>query len=340
MPILDLDNKNLVEKYEAFIKKSPHGHMMQSINWSKVKNNWDKDYVYLQNDRGEIEAAISLLSVKNDGENAFMYAPRGPVCDLDDLDLVERLIEEATEVAKKRKAFLLRIDPEVRYDSDLVEKYRAAGYNVRSREQEDEKTFSNPRNNMVLDIKDKTIDDMMAFFSGKQRNKIRKTYKRNLQTRIISADNPELENALDRFYDLTKIMAERQGISYRPYDYFVRLLEAFDDVNIFETYDEEDEVLSSSIIVNYNKKTFYLYSASSNNKRNFNASTQMNYEAIQYATTKNMEEYDFGGIYGFDSSDGLYAFKYDFCGKEGRKELIGEIDIVFDQALYEKFLNN
>ena len=339
MAILDLNNKQEVKEYENFIEKSPYGHMMQSMNWAKVKNNWDSDNIYLRNDEGKIEAAISILSIKN-GEHTFMYAPRGPVCDFNDITLVGKLIDEAAELAEKKNAFLLRMDPEIRYDEELVERYRKAGYTLRSREQKDEKTFSNPRNNMVLDLKDKSIDDIMAFFKGRQRNKIRKTYRRNLQTRIISNDSDQKEAALDRFYELTKVMAERQGISHRPYEYFERLLASFSGANIFETYDEENEVLASSINVNYNKKSFYLYGASSNKKRNHNPSAQMNFEAIKHAIDKGMEEYDFGGIFGFDRSDGLYAFKYDFCGEEGHKELIGELEIVYNKEIYEDFISN
>ena len=74
MPILDLSNREAVVRYEEFVASSPYGHVMQSLNWAKVKDNWDSDYVYLQDDAGNITAALSILSVKNDGEQAFMYA--------------------------------------------------------------------------------------------------------------------------------------------------------------------------------------------------------------------------------------------------------------------------
>lgn len=337
MPILDLTNEVLVSKYEDFIKTSPYGHMMQSTNWSKVKANWDRDYVYLTDHEGNITAALSILSVKNDNLNAFMYAPRGPVCDFYDIDLVTELLKEADPVVKQRNGFLLRIDPEVIYDPVLVERYREKGYTLRSREQEDQKTFSNPRNNMILDIKDKTEEDVMASFSSKQRTKIRKTYKIDLKTRKVGAGDPLYKETLDRFYALTEEMAQRKGITYRPYTYFDNLLHAFENAYMFETYDDE-EVLSTSIVVIYNRKAFYIYAASSNNKRQCNASIQTNYEAIKYALTQGAHEYDFGGIFAFDANDGLYTFKANFCGKEGHKEFIGELDLIFNEKLYLDFI--
>lgn len=337
MPVLNLNNQEEVREYENYIQTSPHGHMMQSIHWSKVKDNWDQDYVYVRNEEGAIEGALSILSVKNDGVHAFMYAPRGPVCDFSNLPLVERLLKEAESVAETRNAFLLRMDPEVLYNEELLMTYRNSGYHLRSRDLGVEKAFSNPRNHMILSLKGHTEESLMASFSAKERNKIRKTYKNGLKTVSYQADTEGFKEALDTFFALTKIMAERQGISHRPYSYFDRLLHAFEDARIFETRDLENEVLSSCILVTYNKKSFYIYAASSNSKRNLNASTQMNYEAILYALSQGMEEYDFGGIFSTDSSDGLFAFKYDFCGAKGHHEFIGELDIIYKKELYEEF---
>ena len=127
MPILDLTDIKTVARYEEFIASSPYGHVMQSVNWAKVKDNWDSDYVYLQDEAGNITAALSILSVKNDGVHAFMYAPRGPVCDFRDIDTVKSLVKEAAPVIEKRNGFVLRMDPEFAYDEEVLAAYRNAG---------------------------------------------------------------------------------------------------------------------------------------------------------------------------------------------------------------------
>ncbi|HBW12896.1 MAG TPA: methicillin resistance protein [Proteiniclasticum sp.] len=337
MPVLDLSNDIMVKKYENYVKESPYGHMLQSMGWKEVKNNWDADYVYLEDENGDIRAALSILSVKNDGENAFMYAPRGPVCDFYDIETVQELIKEAMPAVKKRNGFFLRMDPEVMQDHELVEKYRSLGYAFRSNEQENIKVFTNPKHNMILDLEDISEEEVMKVFSSNQRTKIRKTYKNGLNTRIIRVSDLMFEEALDRFYSLTVDMSKRQGILYRPKEYFVRLMNAYSDACIFETFDDENEVLSTCIVVSYNKKSFYIYAASSNNKRNLNASIQMNYEAILYAIRNGYKQYDMGGIFDFEPSNGLYMFKYNFCGGDGHKEFIGELDVVFNEDLYSAF---
>src|SRR5699024_12273191 len=106
--ILDLENIKEVKRYEEFIRTSPFGHSMQSVYWAHVKNNWNRDYIYLEDERGNINAAMSILSIKNDGEHALLYAPREPVCNINDTETVNQLIEEARPIVKKHKGFLLR----------------------------------------------------------------------------------------------------------------------------------------------------------------------------------------------------------------------------------------
>lgn len=316
---------------------------MQSVNWSQVKSNWGADFVYLRAADGSIKAALSILSIANDGQHSFLYAPRGPVCDLADVELVSALIKEAQPVMEKHDGFLLRMDPEVTYSPGLVQMYAQAGFTVRSREIADPHAFSNPRINMVVNLSGRTEENLFETYPSKTKNKIRKPYKSGITTRLVSVGDDDFLKSLDEFYHLTEIMAQRQGITYRPKEYFIRLMHAFDDTKLFVTScdaDGEREVLSSCIVVSYNRKSFYMYAASSNEKRNLRPNDQMNFEAIKYAISRGMSEYDMGGVYSTETDDGLYNFKHQFAGDEGIREMLGEIDFVIDEARYRDFVAN
>lgn len=338
MAILDKNDHLKVNQYENFIKTSPYGHMMQSVRWANVKNNWESDYVYVEDQEGNIKAAMSILSIKNDGEHSFMYAPRGPVCDIKDTSLVSELLEEAKKVVEKRKGFLLRFDPPVAYDEELLSEYKNLHLqNLEIKTQGlNEHSFSNPRINMILQFEEMG-PDYLSYLSSKQRYKVKVSLKQQLAIRRIYKDSDDFTKALDNFYDLTKEMAERQGITHRPKEYFKRIFESYEDVILYEVIDEEHELLSSCIVIRYNKKAFYIYAASSNNKRDKRASAFMNYHALHDALKDGYEEYDMGGIFSKDASDGLYAFKKELLTKESIREFIGEFDLVYDQKLYEEF---
>lgn len=340
MPILDLSNSEEVARYEEFVASSPHGHVMQSVNWAKVKDNWDSDYVYLQDDAGNITAALSILSVKNDGEQAFMYAPRGPVCDFKDIDTVKALVKEAAPVIEKRNGFVLRIDPEFAYDEEVLESYRNAGIaNLAiTTRGADEHSFSNPRMHVIADISMGSHEEYFQTVKRKKRTMIRLPYKHGLETIRLHRDHEGFERSLDTFYDLTKVMARRQGITYRPKDYFVRLFNAFPTsaVTLYETK-LDDQVLSSAIVLSYNKKAFYIYAASSNEHRELYPNYQMNNEAIKDAIDQGYSEYDMGGIFDLNPAAGLYRFKKSFCGENGLLEMIGQFDWVYDPDAYSEF---
>ena len=341
MPILDLSNSKAIARYEEFVASSPYGHVMQSLNWAKVKNNWDSDYVYLQDDAGNITAALSILSVKNDGEHAFMYAPRGPVCDFKDIDTVKALVKETSPVIEKRNGFVLRMDPEFAYDEDVLATYRNAGITnlVITTRGADEHSFSNPRMHMIADISMGSHEGFLQTVKSKNKNKIKVPYKHGLETLRFHRGDSGFEQAFDKFYDLTKIMAERQGITYRPKDYFVRLFNAFpsEAVTLYETRTAKEEVLSCAISLSFNRKCFYIYAASSNEKRNLRPNYQMNNEAIKDAIEQGYSQYDMGGIYEVDNSGGLYSFKKAFCGEDGLMEMIGQFDWVYDPDVYQEF---
>ena len=333
MPVLG-NSENEIKRYNEFVRNSPYARVSQDMNWEHVKKGWGAHYVYLE-ERGEIVAALSILYVNAVNDKKLFYANRGPVCDFYDVDLVERLLKEAEPVINKDKPFLLRLDPEVKYDERLLSEYKKRGYIFRSRET-DSHAFVQPRFNMVLRLSGKTEETLLSEFHPKTKYNIGLADRKGVKTHFVNADEPEFLDAMDKFFNLTKIMAERQGITHRPKDYFLRLFEAVPKSRIYLST-HEDEVLSAALSIPYNKKLFYMYGASSNNKRNLMPNYHMQWEMIKWALELGMYEYDFGGVFKLDESDGLYRFKNGFCKTEGYTEYIGELDLVFDHEAYEEY---
>lgn len=327
MPIVD--NETDFQRYIDFVRNSPYAKPMQDPNWSKIKNNWTSDYVYLEENK-QIIAALSVIGIKNTNGKHFLYAPRGPVCDFWDFDLVERLIKEAAPLKDKYDAFLLRIDPEILFNEKIIYEYQNRAYVFRTYPLTNH-AFTQPRHNMVLDINFRDEDELLASFSTSCRRNIRKAYKNNLKT-IHTKDLSEV----DTFYELTKIMAERQGIGHRPKDYFQRLMEYMDG-HIFTTY-YNDKALSSSLLIPYNDKVYYLYAASSNENRELMPNYQMIWEEIKWTMKNGYRYFDFGGVFSLDIKDGLYRFKEGFTRSEGIYNFIGELDVVYDKEKYQEFI--
>ena len=325
MPILDKNNKKDVKRYEEFLIKNK-AVAMQDLNWAKVKDTWKNEVVYIE-ENGEIIASMSILLNKVPIFKTYlMYASRGPVCDTNNISIVNRLVEEAGEIQKKYNAFVLKMDPEIINNNEVVKRYKENGYKIQTKYEK----IIQPRHNMILNIKDKKIEDIMKGFAEKTRYNVRVAIKKGINVRY-SRDIEDLKI----FYNIYKITTIRDKIGCRPYEYFERMLNSFDK-NQFRIYIAEHEgtPLSAALALNYGGKMFYIYGASSNEKRNLMPTYLMQFEMIKWAVEEKCDTYDFGGVFEFTNENGLYKFKSGFCKQEGVTEYIGEIDKVYRTFIY------
>ncbi len=329
MPVLDKSNSAAVEKYLEFVRSHTNRTLTQDPDWSEVKWDWGSEQVYLEED-GQIIAAMSLLVKKVPFFGALLYAPRGPVAENADPVLVRKIVIEAQPLVKKYKAFALKFDPETPYSSELEKEYEQAGFVVRNKGAKKDALIQ-PRYNMVLHFEDHDQESIMQKFSGKIRNRIRSAAKKG-----VYAEHGRSDQFLETFYEIYLEMSERNRLTPRSYEYFLKMREAFPGLRVYLAKHEED-TLSAGVTINYYGKLYYLYAGSRDKKRNLGPNQFLNYEMIRWGIEEGAEQYDFGGVIAPDKSDGLYEFKIGFCHKDGMTEYIGEIDQVYKKFSYYAF---
>lgn len=329
MPILNKNNKKQVEKYNKFVREYMGSSFMQDLSWGKVKSNWMQEAVYLE-EKGKITAAMMILIEKVQKLNTtIMYAPRGPVCDVYDIEKVQKLIKEVEPLAKKYKAFVLKFDPQVIYDEKLDKMYKEAGFKTSGKNPSPD-TVIQPSHNMVLNIENKTADELLKGFSEKTRYNIRLSKRKGVTVRY-SRDEEDLKT----FYEIYKITTVRDKIGCRPYEYFKRMLDAYDE-NQLRIYiaEHEGDKLSAAIATNFGGELFYVYGASSNEKRNLMPNYAMQWAMIEWGLETKCRTYNFGGLLSLNMDNGLYKFKVGFCREKGIEEYIGEINKVYKKGMY------
>ncbi len=331
MAILDKNNEQEVNKYIQFVNGYRGASLMQSYNWNIMKSGWDSEYVYIEKD-GNIVMAMSLLIRKFILGRTVIYAPRGPVGDVENIEQINEIIKDIDKLAKKYKAFVFRMDPEYIYDEKLERRYKEAGYIVKNRKYSKEDLIQ-PRYNMILNLKDKTEEEIFKGYSEKTRYNIRVATKKGVEVRY-SREKKDMEI----FFELYKTTSIRDKILGRPLEYFNKMLEAFDEKELRIYIAEHEGVsLSGAITINFGGKMFYLYGASSNEKRNLMPNYLMQQEMIKWAIEEKCDFYDFGGVFDLNKENGLYKFKEGFCRQEGVTEFIGEIEKIYNKLLYYIF---
>lgn len=312
-------------KYEEFCSNSLYGSFTQSLDWRNVKNNWKNEYIVVKNDENEI-AGVMLVLIKTIPflNTSFMYAPRGPVCDMHDKNVLVKIFEEIKKLQKRYHSYSIRIDPLIdENDNVAIENLRSMGFVYHS----EKVGYDNVqcRENYVLDIKGKAPDEIFAKFKSKWRYNIRLAERKGVVCDFYGKEK------LDEFYSLMLTTARRDGFSIRSEEYFGRMLESFHgNARLCMCY-LDNVPLSGALMIDYDKTTCYVYGCSSNEYRNYMPNYLMQWTMIKHAAEIENSTYDFGGIpYWYDENHrnyGVYKFKQGFNGMV--KVYAGEFDFIF-----------
>lgn len=176
-----------------------------------------------------------------------------------------------------------------------------------------------PADTVVLDLRPEE-EALLAGMKGKTRYNVRLAEKRGVR---VELGDPEVD--LPAWYELYRLTALRDRIAIHSYDYYESLFELAGKENpeelslrLYLAYHERD-LLAGIITARYRRSAYYLYGASSNEKRNLMPSYALQWRAIRDARADGAASYDFFGIPPAEDPHhpmhGLYRFKVGFGGK-------------------------
>lgn len=320
--------------YNDFVARFDTGDLLQSFEWGnlKARSGW-KPVRVIAVENGEVVAAASLLKRAIPKINrCIMYAPRGPVLDTRNAELVKQFTAFLKETAKKHGAILLKIDPPVFVeDTESEANLRSVGFQPITAT-----GFggTQPKCVMQLDL-DMSIDDLLASFKPKWRYNIRLAEKKGVTVRIDCG-----KDDLKAFYELLKDTCKRDGFLVRDYSYFEDMWDALVPAGYMKlalTF-FEGKPISGALAYIFGDKAWYTYGASSNEYRNVMPNHLMQWTLIQWAKESGCKWYDFRGVSpkkgdGTDEHlEGLNRFKEGFSPRF--VEYIGEYDLVLSKPLY------
>ena len=321
-----------MSNYEAFVSASPYASFMQSEDWIKVKEGWGCERITVTDDSGKVTGAMQILIKKIPMmRTAFLYAPRGPVCDPHDEETLRKLVEKAREVAKKYHAYMLKVDPLVEADDvQAIETLKKVGFTHRTDIDEDNTVQS--VKNYILEINGRTPDEVFQSFHSKWRYKIRLASKKG----VVCAPMPE---RLDDFCKLMEETGERDHFHIRSKEYFARMLEAFgENARLYMCVAPDGEAISGALTVRFADRVSYVYGASGNGHRNLMPNYLMQWTMIQWALESGCNVYDFMGVPHYDDENhpnyGVYKFKKGFSGRA--VAFAGEFDIIFSSLKFKE----
>lgn len=302
-----------IDEYERFVDNHKNGCFMQSINWTKVKDQWDYEAVISRNKNGEIRgAALFLIKRIPFLGCSFVYSPHGPVCNFDDREALNDIFDAAYKICRKHNCYKFLIDPNItESDKKYIKVFKSFGFDFR--ENAPELTTIQARNNYILKINGRSSEEIFNSFHKKWRYNIRLADRKGVKCKVCGIE------ALDEFYDLMKETGKRDGFCIRSREYFGRMLTGLGEhCRLYMCY-YNGEALSGAISIQYAGKTCYVYGASTSRMRNVMPNYLMQWNMICWAVENKCDIYDFQGIPFYKDENhpnyGVYRFKQGFNGE-------------------------
>ncbi len=234
MKIEELNSK----EYDKFASKNKYLTFYQKEYWGKLKekNGWGYKLVGMKKDNKVVAATLLLFKKFPFGLKLF-YAPRGVLIDYDDRKLLKEFLDGLKEYVLKEKGFMLKIDPYVQHkerdidgkeveggidNSNLVTFLKEYGFDHYGFNKDITKELQ-PRWMFVLDLKDKTEEEIFSGFTKHYRKYIRKTEKTGLVVEQVGIDK------LNEYKSIMEHTSSRRGFVDRPYSYYENMYNALGD---------------------------------------------------------------------------------------------------------------
>ncbi len=367
------------ETFRKFAEKSPYKSFTQTPEIAKLReeNGWVAYYFGVEAERPSSEdrkLGRAPLSVsEEDGSSASthnliaaamliakptflgkstFYCPGGPLMDYEDTALVNFFMRHLKKYAKTHNGYTIHIDPYY----ELIERTRdgeikEGGFNHKKGIKNLKKLgfrsikSTMPRYLFVLDLKNRTEDQLLADMKRNTRNHVRKAEKMGVTVRELKREE------LSIFKQITESTSNRRHFQDRPLSYYQDMYDLFHkrgEVK-FLLAEANGIPLSAAMFMLYGDEVIYLYSGSDEQyMKDYNAQYVIQWYMIKYAAKHKFKTYNFYGIQGLPdktSKDyGIYDFKKGFTSEEtGRVvELIGSYELPVNQPFYQlhHFLSN
>ena len=217
------------EEHDEFVKKSPQTNLLQSADWSKIKDNWGNERLGVYQNHKLVAVASILIQPLPLGFT-MLYIPRGPIMDYQNSELVAFMLQSIKTYAKSKRAVFAKFDPSLFLRKGLI------GQEVRDQET----TLA-----IIQSLKEcgaewvGRTEDMGETIQPRFQANIYKEYftedqlSKSTKQAIRTARNKGVEvifggtELLDEFAALMKKTEARKGIHLRGRDYYEKLLTTY-----------------------------------------------------------------------------------------------------------------
>lgn len=310
----------MADRLAEFVRRNANCHFLQDPAWAAVKVCWRWRGIAAVNEEGEIRGTLSVLLRPLALGFHIAYAPRGPVCDRGDPQVMETLLNGLRELARQNRCLVTYLDPDEPENNEVfrgimnrhgfLERHSEAFEGVQ------------PQSVFRLSLEGKDEEMVLSSFAQKTRYNIRLACRRGVTVDQYPGGTPVPETVMEAFDQLMRTTGERDQFLVRNRAYFETLLRSLGNDAVLYMALLNGKPIAGSLAIFYGNKAWYLYGASANEHRGAMPNYLLQWTMLRAALQKGCTLYDFRGVPGTGRPDdplyGLYRFKKGFSGEHTR----------------------
>lgn len=225
-----------VEEYTEFIRKHELRNFLQTKEMAEVSKKANTiDYYVGVKEKNKLIAATRLVAWKNKLNKVYFYAPRGPLLDYKNINLLEFFTKEIKKYIKNKKGYVLHIDPAIIHkerdidgkiiengidNTEIINNLKKMGYNHLGFNTNYDYS-KQIRWIFILDIENKTEQEIFKNMRQNHRNIINKTEKFAIEIKELTYDE------LPIYKKITKDTSERRNFKDKPLEFYQRIYNNF-----------------------------------------------------------------------------------------------------------------
>ena len=225
------------EEFQVFLDNHELATFFQNPKMEHYSKKTNRESYYVGVVKGNnVIAATRMTSLKGFLGMRSFYAPRGFLIDYNDFELMSFFVKNLKKYLKSKKCYRLHIDPYVLYksrdingnvtdefdNSNVVENLKKLGFEHAGFTVGYDPT-KQIRWQYVLNLKNKTIDEISKDIKSNHKNLIRKAEKYGIEIEEISYDK------LEEFKNITNDTSDRIGFEDKSLLYYQTMYQAFGD---------------------------------------------------------------------------------------------------------------
>lgn len=266
-------------EWTARIASTSRPNMFQTVELAEIKSQagWRPRYLDLDG------IPVVVHEKRAPGHGLVWYAPKGPI--VADVEELRRVLPQLAEAGRKAGAFLLKIEPELPDDPEVLAALSSMGLIRAGRIQNNVST-------VLLDISG-TSEELMARLPSRTRNTIRKGAKEGVE--IEAAPAEELSYA--RMWDLWEQVVADQGVFTRDRDYHVGVWRTFCESGSGQLFfaRHEGQDIAAAFVAVVGSVANYRDGASVRSRPVRGAAQLLQFEAMRWAQEQGATLYDLCG---------------------------------------------